>query len=196
MLILRYYYYLYIIYHIFNVFFISDFIVINIQYPYDIPTWQAWLVFDKKEKDWIRQSKVNTYRGDCIVTISGAWHQEINGEYGILPQTYNTRPIFERTNENNQRVSIFFQDLDNEFSAWMVSSPDAKELNKDNIWASIPSSALTVDGASDFESWQEINTPRGGNLAENVDFKITGTCSKVKEHDWKRRRRARAEERS
>eukprot|EP01083_Nonionella_stella_P211690 765121_1 len=32
-------------------------------------------------------------------------------------------------------------------------------------------------------------------MVENGNLKITGTCSKVKEHDWKRRRRQRAEER-
>ena len=168
------------------------FVNADTDYPYDIATWQAWLVFDKSEHDWVRQSRINTYRGDCIINVDGAYNQDINGEWGILPATHETRPIFEKMTPNNERMNIFYVESDGEYSRWLISRPNAKYLDSTDIYALISSSALTADGVSDFESWQEI---QNGQWSENNNLKITGTCSKVKEHDWKKRRRQRAEER-
>ena len=170
------------------------FVNADVEKAYEIATWQAWLVLDKREREWLRQSKVNTYRGDCIVNVEGAFESELNGEYGILPITHETRPVFERTSDSGERINLFFQDGEAQYSKWMLSKPNSKYLDPSDIAAFISSSALTVDGVSDFESWQELR-PRIGGFSENPDFKVTGTCSKVKEHDWKRRRRQRAEER-
>jgi len=170
------------------------FVNADVDAAYDIATWQAWLVLDKRSMEWVRQSKVNTYRGDCTVTVEGAWNAQYNGEYGILPVTHESRPVFERNNEQNERIDLFFEDGEAQYSKWLLSKAGSKYLDGADVAAFIPSSALTVDGVSDFESWQELR-PKDGRFAENGDFKVTGTCSKVKEHDWKRRRRQRAEER-
>ena len=172
----------------------------NVEKPQDIPTWQAWLVFDFANKEWLRQVNINTYNADCIVTVSGAWNDNLNGKYDITPQTYNNRPVFEKLYQDGAdgatyRLVIFMDEKQSSYPRWYISQPDGEIGDTNNVQGLIQSSALTIDGASDYEIWQEFSqTDRIWN--ENGQLKVSGTCSKVKEHDWKTKRQRRREEKS
>ena len=160
--------------------------------PINIATWQAWLIFDKESNEWIRQTKVNTYKSSCKVIVNNAWTNDINGDYIITPITFQNRPVFERiiNEDTNDKIIIYYEENISPFPRWYVSRMNANLGDINDVIALIQSSALTVDGHSDFEYWQEIH-PQRRQWEQNDRFKITGDCAKIKEHDWKKRRQQR-----
>jgi len=166
--------------------------------PDGVPTWQAWLVYDEEAAEWLRQSRVNTYNADCKATVSGAWNPDLNGQYSITPETYSYRPVFERLFQRGRecfRVVMFMDEAQGQFSRWAISEPDGEIGDVDGAWAFIQSSALTADGVTEFETWTERDG-NTGELVANENLKVEGDCAKVKEHDWRRRRKARREDRN
>ena len=118
----------------------------NVEKPHNIPTWQAWLVLDFANKEWLRQVNINTYNANCIVT-SGAWNANLNGKYDITPQTYNNRSVFEQlyqdeADDTTYRLVLF---MDKKQSSY----PDGEIGNTNNVQRLIQSSVFTNDGASD-----------------------------------------------
>ncbi len=151
----------------------------------------------QEANEWLRQSRLNTYNAECQVVVKGAWNNMINGEYGMTPETYEHRPVFERLfTENNERfrVTMFLDETEGTYSRWYISKRDGEVGRLSDTLALIQSGALTPDGATDFEKWQEYH-PKDGIVKENAQLTVEGDCAKVREHDWRRRRRKRKEER-
>ncbi|ETO35873.1 hypothetical protein RFI_01190, partial [Reticulomyxa filosa] len=143
--------------------------------PDQIPTWHAWIVFDEDKNEWFRQPRVNTYKADCNVQVSGANHAQLNGQYAITPQTHANRPVFERVRSDGGSAVVMYFDESNGHTRWYITRPDTNIGHVSEPWAFIQSTALTPDGASEFEAWYEWND--ASEHLENSRLKLQGTCS-------------------